>query len=170
MAVWPISTVLFWTASSTCRAGTISPPAKTRIWNLLSVASATRLARYSGPPKIVSRLFGQLAAKRHLISGCDCAIAGEASAAPANPSPPVAMNARRRIKFLPRNSAFSGKLEIAQPQVNIADRHADQHQAEGVFGVGHEAEIDPVAFGDPGNGEVCRGADQRAVAADAGAQ
>src|SRR5712691_1840095 len=170
MAVWPISTVLFWTASSTCRAGTISPAAKTRIWNLLSVASATRLARYSGPPKSVSKLFGQLAAMRHLISGWDCAIAGAASAAPASPKPPVAMNDRRRIKFLPRNAAFSGNLKIAQPQVNVADRHADQHQAERVPGVGGETEIDPVPLGDPGHREVRRGADEGAVAAEAGAQ
>ena len=32
------------------KAGTISPAAKTRIWNLLSVASATRFARYSAAP------------------------------------------------------------------------------------------------------------------------
>ncbi len=39
-----ISTVPFCTASSTWNGGTISPAAKVRIWNLLSVASATRLA------------------------------------------------------------------------------------------------------------------------------
>src|SRR5580765_785260 len=45
-------------------------------------------------------------------------------------------------------AAFSGNLEIAQPQVNIADRHPDQHQAKGVLGIGRKAEIDPAPFGD----------------------
>src|SRR4029450_10395542 len=65
----PISTVPFCTASSTCRPGTISPAANTWIWNLPLVADAQRLEINSAPPKIVSRLFGQLAAMRHLTSG-----------------------------------------------------------------------------------------------------
>ena len=40
--------------------GTISPPAKVWIWNLLSVASATALAMTSAPPNSVSSDFGQL--------------------------------------------------------------------------------------------------------------
>jgi hypothetical protein len=32
------------------------------------------------------------------------------------------------------NAVFSGNLKIAQPQVNIADRDPDQHQAKGVVG------------------------------------
>src|SRR6516162_11935553 len=99
---------------------------------------------------MVSKLFGQLAARRHLISGWDCAIAGAARAAPASPRPPVAMNARRRMTILHCKVQFPANLEIAQPQVNIADRDADQHQAESVPGIGRKTEIDPVALGDPG--------------------
>ena len=58
------------------------------------------------------------------------------------------------------------ELEIAQPQVDMADRHTDQHQAEGVLGKGSKAEIDAVAFGDPGHRQVRRSADQGAVAAE----
>ena len=42
--------VPFETASSACRPGTISPAAKTWIWNLPSVSSDTCLARNSAPP------------------------------------------------------------------------------------------------------------------------
>ena len=84
--MWPISTVPACTASSTCSAGTISPAAKTRIWNLPSVISPTRLATSSAPPNSVSRLFGQLAARRHWMVGCDCAIAGAATAPAARPA------------------------------------------------------------------------------------
>ena len=48
--MWHISTVPFCTASAACRPGTISPAAKTWIWNLLSVASATALAKASAAP------------------------------------------------------------------------------------------------------------------------
>ena len=68
-------------------AGTISPPANTWIWNLLSVASATLLAMTSAPPYSVSSDFGQLEVIRHLISGIDWAIAGAATALAATPSP-----------------------------------------------------------------------------------
>src|SRR5881628_255200 len=37
----------------------------------------------------------------------------------------------------------NGGLEIAQPQVKMADRHPDQHQAKSVLGIGRKAEIDP---------------------------
>jgi hypothetical protein len=43
--------------------------ANTWIWNLLSVAAATRLLIVSAAPKIVSRLFGKLDASRHFTSG-----------------------------------------------------------------------------------------------------
>ena len=76
----PISTVPFCTASSTCSPGTISPAAKTWIWNLLSLISATRLAKYSQPPYSVSSDFGQLVGMRHFTSGIDCAMAGAATA------------------------------------------------------------------------------------------
>ncbi len=48
--MWHISTVPFCTASAAASAGTISPAAKTWIWNLLSVASATALANTSAAP------------------------------------------------------------------------------------------------------------------------
>ena len=48
-------------------------------------------------------------------------------------------------------------LEITQPQVEMADRHAEQRQAKSVLGKGRKAEIDPVAFGDPGHRKVRRG-------------
>src|SRR5262245_41366590 len=35
----------------------------------------------------------------------------------------------------------------------MADRDTEQHQAKSVLGKGREAEIDPVAFGDPSDGE-----------------
>ena len=91
----PISTVPFCTASSTWSGGTISPPAKTRTWNFWSVISARRWAKYSAPPKTVSRLLGQLVAMRQLIVGEDCAIAGAAMVLAANPAPPADKNLRR---------------------------------------------------------------------------
>jgi hypothetical protein len=48
--VWHISTVPFCTASAAWSPGTISPAAKTWIWNLLSLASATALAKASDAP------------------------------------------------------------------------------------------------------------------------
>jgi hypothetical protein len=52
----------------------------------------------------------------------------------------------------------------------MADLHAEQHQAKSVLGKGRKAEIDPVAFGDPGHRKVRRGADQGTIAAEAGAE
>src|SRR6185503_19247181 len=86
------------TASSTCSAGTISPAAKTRIWNLLSVISATRLLTHSAPPNRVSRLFGQLVAMRHWMLGDDCAIAGAATLPTARPAAAFFRNDLRFIK------------------------------------------------------------------------
>jgi hypothetical protein len=65
------STVPFCTTSAAENGGAISPAAKTWIWNLLSVASATALARTSAPPCRVSSDFGKLVVRRHLISGID---------------------------------------------------------------------------------------------------
>src|SRR5207248_6909585 len=73
--------------------------AKAWIWNLLSVISATRLAKYSQPPYRVSSAFGQLAVYRHFISGFDCAIAGAATAVAARPTPPTFKKSRRFICF-----------------------------------------------------------------------
>jgi hypothetical protein len=95
----PHSTVPFCTASSTCNPGTISPAANTWIWNLLSVISAMRLAMNSGQPYRVSSDFGQLAVRRHLISGMDCAMAGAATAEPARPTPAAFRNSRRFMAF-----------------------------------------------------------------------
>jgi hypothetical protein len=79
--------VLLLTASIACSAGTISPAAKVETWNLLSVASATYLAKVSEAPHRVSSDFGKLEVRRHLISGMDCAIAGAATADAARPRP-----------------------------------------------------------------------------------
>src|SRR6185295_16852997 len=82
--------------------GTISPAANTWIWNLLSVSSATRLARYSGLPYSVSSDLGQLAVRRHFTSGMDCAIAGAATAVAARPpAPAVLMNFRLDSVVMP---------------------------------------------------------------------
>ena len=84
--MWQDSTVPADTASVACRPGTISPAAKTWIWNLLSVASATYLAKFSAAPCSVSSDFGQLVVMRHLSSGDDWAMAGAAMAAAAVPA------------------------------------------------------------------------------------
>src|SRR6185295_17877150 len=89
-----------------CSAGTISPAAKARIWNLPSVISPTRLATSSAPPNRVSRLFGQLAARRHWRLGkpevcCALACAAVIRPAPAAaPSPALLMNSRLFIAAL----------------------------------------------------------------------
>jgi hypothetical protein len=48
--VWAACTVPFCTASTTPKAGTISPPANTWIWNLPPVAAATRFDICSAAP------------------------------------------------------------------------------------------------------------------------
>ena len=60
--------------------------------------------------------------------------------------------------------------EIAPPDVDVADRDRHQHHREGIERVGHEAERHAVALADAGDRQVGRGADQRAVAAEAGAE
>ena len=55
-----------------------------RIWRSVSQA-----------PKSVSSDFGQLAVRRHLISGMDCAMAGAATADAAIPAPATLRNSRR---------------------------------------------------------------------------
>jgi hypothetical protein len=60
------------------------------------------LEKYSQPPYSVSRDFGQLAASRHFTSGIDCAIAGDATALAARPTPPAFKKSRRFIRFLLR--------------------------------------------------------------------
>src|SRR5262245_39917637 len=63
-----------------------------RIWNLLSVISPTRRPNRSAAPNGVSRLFGQLAARRHCRLGWPdttagaCADAGVAASAAAPPN------------------------------------------------------------------------------------
>src|SRR5215468_7335510 len=91
--------VPFWTTSAAENGGAISPPAKTWIWNLLSVASATILARTSAPPCSVSSDFGKLVVRRHLISGIDCAMAGAAIVVAAAPMPAVC-NMLRRLSLV----------------------------------------------------------------------
>ena len=67
--MWHISTVPFVTASAACRPGTISLEAKTWIWNLLSVMSATWSAMTWAAVKMVSSERGKLEVQRHLSSG-----------------------------------------------------------------------------------------------------
>ncbi|MNT58522.1 hypothetical protein D3C72_1959620 [compost metagenome] len=76
--MWPICTVLFCTASSTCRPGTISPAAKTLMLNLPSVSSLTRADSSSEPPKMVSSDLGKLEARRHSTAGLLPTTAGAA--------------------------------------------------------------------------------------------
>src|SRR5581483_3222901 len=98
-AVCAHSIVLFWTASTTPNAGTISPAANVWIWNLPPVAAATRLEIVSAPPKMVSRLFGKLDARRHLTSGRPWAMEGAASAPAGTPTPAVFRNLRRDMRL-----------------------------------------------------------------------
>jgi hypothetical protein len=67
----------------------------------LSVASATDLATVSQAPKGTSSDLGQLAAKRHLTSGIDWAIAGAATDAAAMP-PVAAMPALMKLRLVTR--------------------------------------------------------------------
>src|SRR5882724_6394933 len=109
--------VPFCTASSTCRPGTISPAAKTRIWNLLSVISPMYLAKISPAPYSVSSDLGKLDARRHLSSGIDWAMAGAASvlatATAPPPTPAVRRNLRRCMCFTPRNVFLFAKIPLS---------------------------------------------------------
>jgi len=60
-----------------------------------------RLAKYSHPPKSVSRDFGQLAVNRHFSSGIDWAMAGAAIVDVVIPTPAALRNARRFMVILP---------------------------------------------------------------------
>src|ERR1700761_4645254 len=103
--------VPFEVASSACRPGTISPAENTWIWNLLSVISATYFENSSEAPYSVSSDFGKLDVMRHLSSGIDCAIAGEATAALA--AAPAAETFRKSRRFIQPSPwwAFPGFLE-----------------------------------------------------------
>src|SRR6185312_8277903 len=95
-------------ASTTPKAGTISPPANTWIWNLPLVAAAQRLEMVSAPPKIVSIDFGKLDAMRHLISGCvPWPMTGAATAPAARPTPAFFRNERRSMCPSTRNSTLA---------------------------------------------------------------
>src|SRR5439155_20202340 len=63
-----------------------------------------------------------------------------------------------------------GRSEIPPPNVYVAYRDRNDHHWKGVEGIGRESKADPVAFGNARHGEVCRSADQRAIAAEAGAE
>src|SRR5471030_2216376 len=63
--------------------------------------SATYFDTSAAPPKIVSSDFGKLDVMRHLISGEDCAIAGEATAVAAAPAAETFKKSRRFIKTSP---------------------------------------------------------------------
>src|ERR1700722_5068720 len=93
--------VPFEVASSACRPGTISPAENTWLWNLLSVISATYFENSSEAPYSVSSDFGKLDVMRHLSSGIDCAIAGDATAVAAAPTAETFKKSRRFIQASP---------------------------------------------------------------------
>src|SRR3984957_15547150 len=94
-------------ASSACKPGTISPAAKPGILNLLSVISATYFENSVAPLKIVSSDLGKLDVMRHLISGEDWAMAGEATApTAAAPAAETFKKSRRFIKVSPCWASF----------------------------------------------------------------
>src|SRR5690606_12228913 len=72
------------------------------------------------PPKMGSdRLLGKDEAKRQVICGLDCAIAGVASApaaatAPAPVAPALRMNERRSIKLLPSRTKLEQRAQRAE--------------------------------------------------------
>src|ERR1700712_1961204 len=67
---------------------------------------------------MVSSAFGKLEVRRHLISGDDCAIAGEATAATAAPGAETFKKSRRFIKPSPY-------WDVSQIYVSISSRRGD---------------------------------------------
>src|SRR6187455_2991630 len=100
-----------------------------RIWNLLSVTSATYLVSTSPAPYSVSSDLGKLEAKRHLSSGIDCAMAGAASvltdATPPAPSAAVRKNLRRCI-------VPSQETAFCLPSGDSTERNQTCHAAHGM--------------------------------------
>src|SRR5574343_192956 len=99
------------TASMTCRAGTISPPAKERISKLPSLSSLTRRQKSSPPPYTVSRVFGKLEARRHLILG----VAAIAGAAVIRVAVPAAAPIPTFFRKLRRSMVVSYGIVMAEP-------------------------------------------------------
>src|SRR5439155_22235939 len=94
-------------------------------------------------------------------------------------APAVALRRRRRMTSLrtyarPERQAddinSEWGVDLTRQEVKRTDAYTDKHQAERVLGIGQKAELDAVALGDPDDGKIGGGADQRAVAAETGAQ
>src|SRR5665647_2292407 len=66
---------------------------------------------------------------------------------------------------LSSQESFRPNSEIPPPDINIAYRDRDDGHRRGVERVGQELKRHPVAFGNAGDRQVGRGADQGAVAA-----
>jgi len=98
---------------------------------LLSVISDTRLAKYSHPPKSVSRDFGQLAASRHLTSGIDWAIAGATTADVVIPTPAALRNSRRFMVILPVGPSALSFFMRAPDSARLFTKHERRVMALG---------------------------------------
>ena len=77
------------------------------------------------------------------------------------------MDVRRRAIYRPIPSASS---KIPQPDIDLADGDGNERHRHAVGQILNEAEAHAVTLGDAGDGEIRRGAGQRAVAAEAGAE
>src|SRR4030088_2405644 len=81
---------------------------------------------------------------------------------------------KSRANSPPRMHAFGAhsrqNSEIAQPNVNVADRQRHDHHGQAIEREPDEPEGPPAALGEPRHRQVRGGADQRAVAAQARAE
>src|SRR5262249_23747939 len=115
-----------------CRPGTISPAANTWIWNLLSLASATALAKISEPPNRVSSDLGKLDVHRHLSVGIDWAMAGAAIAVEARPALPAFRKARRFRRFISLLPGWFVALTPSETRsMDLSDGANKPHQRSG---------------------------------------
>ena len=91
---------------------------------------------------------------------------------------PLSLIALRAASAKPHSTTFGGAescnaiggSKIPPPHIDVTDRHRHHHHREGVQRVSDELERHLVALADAGDRQVGRGADQRAVAAEAGAE
>jgi hypothetical protein len=101
---------------------------------LLSVASATALAKASDAPKIVSSDFAKLEVSRYLICGADCAMAGFAMAAAARPMP-AAVNGVSSQSI--SNWAASGRRRLRRVKAGSL-RAENAHRCSGRMHAAHD--------------------------------
>src|SRR5262245_12136146 len=112
--VWAHSTAPLETTSSACRLVASSPAEYAWIWNLLSVASATKRHSICPAPKSVSCDLVKLDVIRHLISGADWAMAGAATAGAATAA--AAVLARRNALRCTVTPPQIGPWSLAYPR------------------------------------------------------